>query len=76
MDREQQRREPRTPILDVRVGRPIAWISREGLFLWSRFSHREEFRSWSELWEIMEALQQPPPDEESAAMAILRMPQD
>jgi hypothetical protein len=40
--------------------------------LWSRFSHREEFRSWAELWEAMEELQRPSLDEESEAAAILR----
>lgn len=74
MDREQQQRqrEPRIPILDLRVRRPVGWLSTKGLYLWSRFSHREEFRSWAELWEAMEELQHPSPDKESEAATILR----
>ena len=76
MDEQQRRtaREPRIAILDLRVRRPVGWLSTKGLYLWSRFSHREEFRSWGELWEIMGELQHPSPNEESEAAAILRTP--
>jgi hypothetical protein len=69
-DEQQRQREPRIAILDLRVRRPVGWLSTKGLYLWSRFSHREEFRSWGELWEIMEELQHPSPDEESEATVI------
>lgn len=73
MDRGPQQR---TPILDPRVRRPIAWFSPKGLYLWSRFSHIEIFVAWEELWKMQEALQQSTPDTESVAMVVLRKPRE
>lgn len=67
--------EPRMPILDSRVHRPIGWLSTKGLYLWSRFSHVEIFIAWTELWNMQEQLQ-PVQEDESVAMVVLREAKD